>query len=84
MPKCTTEKLSFTKQSRREIEAFFKGGEITSDAGLLLLRELDRQLRLTSMAADVLKDPRDPSRITHTQLSQLRQRIYALVLGRDG
>lgn len=81
MPKCTTEKVSFTKQSRREIEAFFNGGHISHDGGVLLLREIDRITGLTSFVSEVLNDPRVPSRIVHSQLSQVRQRIYGLALG---
>ena len=81
MPKCTTPKISFTAQSRREIEAFFEGGEISNDGGILILREVDRQVKLTSSVAEILKDPRNPSRIVHSLLSQLRQRVYGLALG---
>jgi len=42
------EKLTFSPLSRRQIEADFSGDHITSDAGLLLLREVDKQHRLTS------------------------------------
>ncbi|TBW45311.1 IS1380 family transposase, partial [Marinobacter halodurans] len=41
------EKLTFSPLARRQIEADFSGGHITSDAGLLLLREIDKQHRLT-------------------------------------
>jgi hypothetical protein len=44
-------KLTFSPLSRRQIEADFSGGHITSDAGLLLLREVDRQHRLTQRPA---------------------------------
>jgi len=81
MPKRTTSKISFSKQGRREIEAFFEGGNISSDGGVLLLREADRHEHLTVDVAKVLKDPRDPSRIIHSLLSQVRQRIYGLALG---
>ena len=80
-PNCTVKKCALTKQGRREIEAIFNGGEITSDGGVLLLREIDRHLGLTLEAAKALKDPRNRKRIIHTQLSQLRQRVYALALG---
>ncbi|MGP5019975.1 transposase, partial [Vreelandella alkaliphila] len=52
------EKLTFSPLSRRQIEADFSGGHITSDAGLLLLREVDKQHRLTRRLAAVLHDPR--------------------------
>jgi len=40
-------KLTFSPLSRRQIEAGSSGGHITSDAGLLPLREVDKQHRLT-------------------------------------
>jgi hypothetical protein len=54
------EKLSFLPLSRRQIEAVFSGGHFTSDAGLFLLREIDKRHRLTQQLADVLADQRDP------------------------
>ena len=73
------EKLTFSPLSRRQIEADFSGGHITSDAGLLLLREVDKQHRLTRRLAAVLHDPRapdgalgavQPGRRAHVQLGQ--------------
>jgi hypothetical protein len=46
-PKWYLKKLTFSPLYRRQIEADFSGGHITSDAGLLLLREVDKQHRLT-------------------------------------
>jgi len=63
------------------LEADFSGGAVSSDAGLLLLREVDRRLKLTERVASVLDDPRDPDLITHPLLDLLRQRIYAIVQG---
>lgn len=57
------------------------GGAITSDTGVLLLREVDRRLGLTERVDSILPDPRDPLRIAHTQLTLLWQRIYAIALG---
>ena len=81
MPKRTGQKISFSKQGRRKIEAFFEGGNISSDGGILLLRETDNRERLTAYVAKVLKDPRDPNRITHSLEQQVKQRIYGLGLG---
>jgi hypothetical protein len=65
------------------VEAAFDGGAVTSDAGVLLLRQADRKLGLLAQAAKGMKDPRDPRRITHSQVSMLRQRVYGIALGHE-
>ena len=42
MPNCTTPSLEFGRLGRRKIEANFEGGSISSDGGLMLLRQIDR------------------------------------------
>jgi len=54
---------------------------ITSDAGALLLREVDHRLGLTADLAGQLSDPRDPRHIRYTQTELLRQHLYGLALG---
>lgn len=54
---------------------------ITSDAGALLLREVDHRLGLTADLAAGLDDPRDPDRIRYQQVELLRQHLYGLALG---
>jgi hypothetical protein len=54
---------------------------LTSDAGGLLLREVDRRLGLLEQLAASLTDPRDPARITHELRTLLAQRIHGLALG---
>ena len=54
---------------------------ITSDAGALLLREVDHRLGLTADLAGQLSDPRDPRYIRYTQTELLRQHLYGLALG---
>ena len=39
MPKCTDEKVTFSRVGRRVVEAAFGGGDIVSDGGVMLLRE---------------------------------------------
>jgi len=63
------------------VTASFSGGEVTSDGGLLLLRQADRQLGLSRALTAALPDPRDPDRITHPLLTFVRQRLYGLCLG---
>lgn len=61
--------------------ARFDGGSLTSDAGLLLLREFDHGFRLTDDLAGAYDDPRRPDRIEHSILALLRQRVYQIVAG---
>jgi len=81
MPKCEQEELSFPSFDRRKIEADFCGGDVTSDGGVLLLRQVDRRLGLIKALDRVLTDPRDPALVTHRQIDLLRQRIFGLALG---
>lgn len=81
MPNCTQQSFSFPPLKRRKIEAEFSGGDITSDGGVLLLREVDKKLGLLKAIDQVLTDPRDQDQIKHSQLSLLSQRVYSLCLG---
>jgi len=81
MPNCTQPELTFPSFDRRKIEANFAGGEVSSDGGVLLLREADRRLGLVAALDAVLHDPRDPLYVVHRQIDLLRQRIYGLAAG---
>lgn len=70
-----------TGSTTRKIEVQFSGGEVTSDGGVLLLREVDRKLNLTSEFSKHIPDPRNPAFIEHTSLEMVRQRVYGLCLG---
>jgi hypothetical protein len=76
---CYTQ-LTFGFQPKLVVD--FAGGEITSDAGLLLLREFDDVLGLTEGAAACVEaDGRDPRYVTHAIAVLLRQRVYQIVAG---
>jgi len=81
MPDWTVQEALFGRVGRRQVEVGFDGGEVTSDAGLLLIRKADEQIGLLERVAAVLPDPRDPERIEHGIDELLRQRVYALVQG---
>ena len=81
MTECNRESLTFSSLSRRKIVAGFDGGRLTSDAGGLLLREVDRRLGLTRSLADCITDPRDPAKIIHDVQTMLTQRIGGIALG---
>jgi len=78
---CNPELFQFPAVKKRQVTASFTGGDVTSDGGLILLRQADRKLGLSQALATVLPDPRDPERITHPLLTFVRQRLYGLCLG---
>src|SRR4051794_23134025 len=81
MPNCTQNDFGFPSFDRRKIEASFTGGDVSSDGGILLLREADRRLGLLEALDAVLPDPRHPAYITHPQIDLLRQRVYGIAQG---
>ncbi len=81
MAKCTDGMVGFGKVGRRVVEAAFDGGDIVSDAGALLLRQADKRIGLTRMAASVFEDKRRKASVRHSMRSLLAQRIYGLCCG---
>ena len=61
--------------------ARFDGGAITSDAGGLLLREVEAKFHFIEQFAHCFTDHRDPDLVEHTLLDLLKQRIFGLCLG---
>ena len=53
-------------------------GQLSSDAGLLPLRQFDQRIGLTHAFAEALDDPRDPDLTEHTFLEMVRSRIFGI------
>lgn len=81
MTNCTKEITTFLPLKKRKIEVDFSGGSITSDAGILLLRQIDKNLKLTKKIASCFTDRRDQSKIIHSVEKMLQQRVYGIALG---
>lgn len=71
----------FPPCQRRRVEASFSGGEVTSNGGVLLLRQADRRLGLLKSVAKALPDERRQKSCAHSVLTMLRQRVFGLCLG---
>ena len=81
VPKCTDGIVSFGKVGRREVQAAFDGGDIVSDGGVMLVREVDRRLGLTKAAAAAFTDNRRAASVQHSVRDMLAQRVYGLCCG---
>ena len=78
---CNPSQLEFHPLGRRKVVGKFDGGNITSDAGGLLLRATEKQTRIVQQFAKCFQDLRDPDRIEHTVPELITQRVYGLALG---
>ena len=78
---CSQQTFKFQALGRREVVARFDGGPITSDAGGLLLREVEERTGIIQRLAGCFTDHRDEELIEHSVEELLRQRIFGLALG---
>ena len=78
---CTPQQLEFPGVGRRRIVGRFDGGALSSDAGALLLRDVEARSGLLAKAARCFTDHRDSRRIEHSVEELVSQRVVGLVLG---
>ncbi len=78
---CSQRTFGFQQVGGREVVARFDGGRVTSDAGGLLLKEVEDRFRFVEGFAGCFTDHRDPECIEHPLLDLLKQRLFALCLG---
>lgn len=81
MTHCNTNPLFFQDLGSRSVVASFSGGSVTSDAGGLLLREVEHQFRFIEQFSHCFSDHRHPDLLEHSVLDLLKQRIFGLCLG---
>lgn len=70
-------RLGFDAHLRLE----FRGAKVTTDAGLLAVREMDGVLGLTDMAGAMIKEKRTGRNIRHQMTGLLQQSVYARLAG---
>jgi hypothetical protein len=78
---CNQEFLEFHPLEQREVRGGFDGGVITSDAGGLLLREVEKRTGIIRQFAACFRDHRRAERIEHGVEELVAQRVYGLALG---
>jgi hypothetical protein len=76
-----TKQLLFPFFKHAKLTATFDGGALTSDGGLLLVREFDERVGLSERFSRLIPDPRDERFVARDQLALLRQRLYQIVAG---
>lgn len=78
---CIQEQMVFQQLGRRGVIGRFDGGTISSDAGGVLLREVEKRFGIVGRVAGCFRDYRDPERIEHSVEELIKQRVFAIALG---
>ena len=81
MRKHTKQTAIFTAISDKKLEVDFDGGEVTSDAGLLFLREVENHIGIVRRVAAVIDDPRHSGYVQHEMESLTMQRVFQISAG---
>lgn len=73
--------LSFPSICGKDLVTQFTGGRVSSDAGLLLVKQLDNAIGLTSGLSQCITDKRQRSKVRQSISDMVRQRVYGIVAG---
>jgi hypothetical protein len=67
--------------SGKPVHLAFDGGRLTSDAGVVLLAEIERRLGIAERLAGCIADPRAPERVRHSLVEMIRYRALLIAAG---
>jgi len=81
MTPCRQEKLSFQGIEGKRVEGRFDGGKLSTEGGLLLIREVLDGQRFFSRLSKCFTDTRCQDAVTHPVERLVRQRVYGLLAG---
>jgi hypothetical protein len=81
MTKNTKQMMLFKDISCKKVIADFHGGDVSSDGGLLFLREIEARLGIIKRIANALKDKRHSSYIKHDLDELMKQRVFQIAAG---
>jgi hypothetical protein len=81
MTQCSPSEFLFQELGSRDVVGRFDGGQVSSDGGGLLLREVEGTFRFIEQFAGCFTDHRDADSIEHSVVDLLKQRVFGLCLG---
>ena len=65
----------------KRLDLAFDGGILTSDSGVLLLREVEAKMGILSRIIEAIKDRRHPSYVDHSTAELIKQRVFQIACG---
>ena len=80
-PECISPQLCFEGLGRQSVVGRFDGGRLTTDGGVLLLREVDRRFRVTERLGGCFRDHRSAARIEHRLETLVTRRVLGQAAG---
>ncbi len=81
MKEYTKQLMLFKGISGKKVEVDFDGGEVSSDAGVLFLRETETDIGIINKVATAIVDHRHPSYVKHEVVDLLTQRVFQIASG---
>ena len=81
MTQNTKQMMIFKDISHKKVVADFNGGDVSSDGGLLFLREIESKVKIIKRITDVLKDKRHQGYVKHNVNQLLTQRVFQVAAG---
>jgi hypothetical protein len=81
MVEYTNQMMLFKELSGKKVQVDFNGGQISSDAGVLLLRETEDKIGLVKRIAALIPEQRHTSYVKHDLIQLLTQRVFQVVCG---
>jgi hypothetical protein len=80
MRDCATQKMRFETEAALTLEAAFDGGRLTTDGGLVWLKETDAELGLCEAMAVCIPEWRQ-GKVSHSLISLIKQRVFQIACG---
>lgn len=77
----TSTQAAFSFFRPQQVTVTFDEGDITTDAGVLILRQLDDRLGLTAALAGALREWRNPLFVVHPLHELVRERVFGIAQG---